>query len=210
MVRLNDDSNDRFLKININNRIYNLQIYKNKVLSDTTIIKFPNNGDSLLPDWRLSCNDRNNNGNVQIFFRSTKTSSPTSDSGASVTAPIGDCYMYIETSSNNFGPNVFCSWERVDIIHISNIIFYYNRFPTQGDSRAMGSFQIQILTKDNVWLTKLNIPKNTQFSISATDWIILNLSITDENYGVKFIYDQIDSGHGDMSFSNIIISHSPY
>ena len=74
----------------------------------------------------------------------------------------------------------------------------------------MGRFQIQILTKDNVWLTKFIIAKNTQFSIVATDWIILSLNITNENFGVKFIYDQIDSAHADMSFSNITLSHSPF
>ena len=198
------------MKININNTIYKLQIYNKIVLTDTTIIKFPNNGDSLLPNWRLFCNDRNNNGNVQNFIRSTKTNSPRGNSGAIVTPPIGDSFMYKETSGNNFGSNVFCSRERVDIIQISNITFYYNRFSIQGDFRAMDRFQIQILTKDNVWLTKFIITKNTQFSNAATDWIILNLNITDENYGVKFVYDQIDSAHVDMSFSNIIISHSPY
>ena len=77
--------------------------------------------------------------------------------------------MYIETSSNNFGLNVFCSWEKTDIIQISNITYYYNRFSIQGDLRAMGRFRIQILTKDNVWLTKFNIPKNNQFSNASTD-----------------------------------------
>ena len=72
IVRLNDNSNDRYLKVNFKITIYNLQIYNKIVLSDTTIIKFPNNGDSLLPNWRLSCNDRNNNGNINSFFRSTK------------------------------------------------------------------------------------------------------------------------------------------
>ena len=210
LLRLNDDSNNKYLKFNIINTIYNLQIYNKIILTDTTIIKFPNNGDSLLPNWRLSCNDRNNDGNVQNFFRSTKNFSPTPNSCAIVTPPIGDSFMYIETSSNNFGPNVYCSWERVDIIQISNFTFYYNRFSTQGDFRAMGRFQIQILTKDNVWLTRFIIAKNTQFSNSATDWIIINLSITDKNYGVKFVNDQIDSAHADMSFSNVIISHSSY
>ena len=210
LVRLNDDSNNRFLEVNNNNSTYNLQIYNKILLTDTTIIKFPNNGDSLLPNWHISCNDRNNNGNIEKFVRSTKTASPTLNSGAIVQPPIGDSFMYIETSSNNFGQNVFCSWERIDIIQISNITFYSNRFSIQGGLRAMGRFRIQILTKDNIWLTKFNIDKNTQFSNTATDWIILNLNITDENYGVKFVYDQIDGAHGDMSFSNIIISHSPY
>ena len=198
------------MKINIKNTIYNLQIYYKILLTDTTIIKFPNNGDSSLPTWRFFCNDRNYNGNIQNFIRSTKTNSPTSNSGATIQPPIGDSFMYIETSSNNFGPNVFCSWERVDIIQISNITFYYNRFSIQGDFRAMGHFQIQIITKDNVWLTKFIIAKNTQLSDASTDWIILNLNTNDENYGVKFIYDQTDSAHADMSFSNITITHSPY
>ena len=118
--------------------------------------------------------------------------------------------MYIETSSNNFGENVFCSWERIDIIQLSNITFYYNRFSIQGDFRAMGRFQIQILTEDNVWFTKFILPKNTQFSTLSSDWTILSLNNTDENYGAKFIYDQIDSAHADMCFSKITITHSPY
>ena len=182
IVRLNDDSNDKYLKVNVNNSTYNLQIYNKILLTDTTIINFLNNGGYLLPSWRIFCNDRNNNSKIQNLIRSTKTSSPAGNSGATVTPPIGDSFMYIETSGNNFGSNVFCSWERIDIIQISNITFYYNRFSIQGDFRAMGRFQLQILTKDNVWLTKFVIAKNTQFSNAATDWIILNLNITDENY----------------------------
>ena len=210
LVRLNDNSNDKFLKVNINNTTYNLQIYNKILLTDTTILKFPNNGGYLLQNWIIKCNDRNNSGKIQSFLRSTRTNSPINISGATVTPPIGNSFMYIETSSNNFGENVFCSWERIEIIQISNITFYYNRFSIQGDFRAMGRFRIQILTKDNVWLTKVNIPKNDQISDASTDWIILNLNITDENYGVKFIYDQIDSARADMCFSNITKAHSPY
>ena len=210
LVRLNDNSNDKYLKVNINNLTYYLQIYNKILLTDTTIIKYPNNGGYLLTSWRILCNDRNNNGKIQNFIRSTKTASPTGNSGATIIPPIGNAFMYIECSGNNFGENVFCSWERTDIIQISNITFYYNRFSIEGDLKAMGRFQIQILTKDNVWLTKFIIAKNTQFSNAATDWIILNLNITDENYGVKFVNDQIDSAHGDMCFSKITITHSPY
>ena len=173
-------------------------------------MKNANNGGYLLTSLRIFCNDRNNNGKIQNFIRSTKTSSPTGYSGATVVPPIGDTFMYIETSGNNFGENVFCIWERIDIIQISNITFYYNRFSIQGDFRAMGRFQIQTLTKDNVWLTKFMIPKHTQFSTLSTDWTILSPNITDENYGVKFIYDQIDSVHADMCFSNITITYSPF
>ena len=210
IVRINDDSNDRYLKVNINNSLYNLQIYNKKLLTDTTVIKNSISGGYLLPSWRIFCDDRNNNGKIQNFIRSTKINSTTANSGATVMPPIGDSFMYIETSGNNFGPNVYSSWEKTDITQISNITFYYNRISIQGDLRAMGRFRIQILTKDNIWLTKFNKNKNEQFSDTSTDCIILNLNIADENYGVKFIYDQIDSAHADMCFSNITITHSPY
>ena len=210
LVRLNDNSNDRYLKVNINNSTYNLQIYNKILLTDTTIIKYSNNGGYLLPSWRIFCNDRNSNNKIQNFIRSTKTTSPPGNSGAIVTPPIGDSFMYIETSGKNFGPNILCSWEKIDIIQISNITFYYNRFSIQGDLRAMGRFRIQILTKDNVCLTKFDKPKNEQYSNAGTDWTIISLKITEENYGIKFIYDQIDSAHADMCFSNITITHSFY
>ena len=142
------------------------------------------------------------------MIRSTKTTSPTGNSGAIVTPPIGDSFMYIETSGNNFGPNIHCSWERIDIIQISIITFYYNRFSIQGDLRTMGRFRIQIITKDNVRLTKFDIPKNEQYSNAGTDCTILSLNITEENYGITFIYDQIDSAHAGICFSNITITHS--
>ena len=53
------------------------------------------------------CNDRNNNCKITNFINSTKTNSPTGDSGASSLPPIGSAFMYIETSSANHGGNVF-------------------------------------------------------------------------------------------------------
>ena len=50
--------------------------------------------------------------------------------------------------------------------------------------------------------------KNTNFSELSTDWTLLNLEITKDNYGIKLFYDQIESAHGDMCFSNIMITHS--
>ena len=75
----------------------------------------------------MFCN-KNNNGKITNFIKSTKTNSPTGNSGATSLPPIGTALMYIETSSNNNGENVFVSWERTDIIQITNITFYYNRF----------------------------------------------------------------------------------
>ena len=95
---------------------------------DTTIIKYPNTGCYLLQSWVIKCNDKNNTGKIKNFIESTKTNSPTGYSGATSLPPNGNSYMYIETSSNIHDDNVFASSERTDIIQISIITFYYNRF----------------------------------------------------------------------------------
>ena len=124
IVRFNQTL-ENYLKLSVGNDIYNLTKYNKIHLTDTTIIKYPNTGGYLLPGWRIFCNDKNNNGKIQDFIKSTKTNSPT---GHSTLPPIGISFMYIETSSNNSGnDDVFVSWERINIIQITNITFYYNR-----------------------------------------------------------------------------------
>ena len=74
----------------------------------------------------------------------------------------------------------------------------------------MGRFRKQIFLEDNTWSTRFNIPKNDRYSDSSTDWTLVNLTFTVENYGIKLIYDQIDTTHADMCFSNNTITHSVY
>ena len=120
--------------------------------------------------------------------------------------------MYIETSSNNHGNNVFVSFERTDIIQISNITFYYNRFSilTNICKKSMGRFRTDLLLEDNTWSTRYNIPKKDRYSNSSTQWRFVNLNFTEQNYGIRSVYDQIDTTHADMCFSNITITHSLY
>ena len=121
--------------------------------------------------------------------------------------------MYIETISNNHGHNrVFVSWERTDIIQITNITFFYIRFSilTSNSLKSMGRFRIQLLLDDNTWSTQYTIANNTQYTNNAIDWTILNLDFTVEIYGIKLIYDQIDTPHADMCFRNITVTHSVY
>ena len=116
------------LKLSVGNDTYVL-IKNDKIhKTDTTIIKPPNNGGYLLQNWVIKCNDKNGNGKISSFIKLTKTNSPTNDSGATSLSAIGDSFMYIETSSNNIGDKVFCSFNRTDIIQLSNIMFYYNSF----------------------------------------------------------------------------------
>ena len=201
-----------YLKVSVGNDKYNLTRYDKIQLTDTTIIKIGNSGDSLLPYWKIVCYDKNNNGKISNFIKSTRTNSPTGDSGAMSLPPIGNCFLYIETSSGNHGNNVFVSFERTDIIQICNITFYYNRFSilSNDNLKSRGRFRIQLLLEDNTWSTKYTISKNTNYSDSSTEWSLLNLDFTEENYGIKLIYDQIDTPHADMCFSNITITHSVF
>ena len=70
--------------------------------------------------------NKNNGAKIGTFLKSTKTSSPTSQLGATALPPIGSAFMYSVNISKNHGNNVFVSRERTDIIKISKIGFHYN------------------------------------------------------------------------------------
>ena len=204
---------ENYFKVSVGNDTYNLTKYNKIQITDTTEMRYPNIGCDLLQKWNIKCNNKNNVSKVGDFIKPTKTHSPTGYSGAMSLPPIGNSFMYIETSSNNHGhERVFVSWERTDIIQINNITFYYNRFSilTNDSLKSMGRFRIQLLLEDNTWSTRYNIPKNDRYSDSSTDWSKLSLNFTVENYGIRLIYDEIDTAHADMCFSNITITHSIY
>ena len=202
-----------YLEVSVGNDIYNITKYDKIQITDTTEMRYPNIGSDLLQKWNIKCNNKNNISKVGDFIKSTKTNSPTSYSGATSSPPIGSAFMYIETSSNNHGhERVFVSWERTDIIQISNITFYYNRFSIlfTDSKKSMGRFRIELLLEDNTWSTRYNIPKNDRYNDSTTQWTLVKLNFTIENYGIRLVYDQIDTPHADMCFSNITITHSVY
>ena len=64
-------------------------------LTDTTLKKAGNTGRYLLPGCRIFCKDKNNNGKLQNFKKSTKMNSHSSESGATSSPPIGDKFFYI-------------------------------------------------------------------------------------------------------------------
>ena len=159
---------------------------------DVTEIRSPNIGRDLLPRWRIKNLNKINNTKIGDFIKSTETNSPTGYSGATSLPPIGTAVMYKETTHNNHGHSkIFVRWERTDIIQINNINFYYNRISilTDNSKKSAGRFRIQILLKDNSWNTQFTIAKNDRYSDTSTDWTLLNLDFTQENYGNKLIYD---------------------
>ena len=199
-----------YLKNSVRNDTYNLTTYGKIQITDTTISKYPNIGGYLLENWNIKCNNKNIAGKIQNFLRSTKTNSPTGDSGAISLPPIGDSFVCVETSKNNFGDNVYVSWERTDIIQITNIKVYHNRFSilTNDSLKSMGRFGIQLLSQNNSWSTQYIIAKNTQYNDNSTDWTLLNLNFTVKNFDIKLIYDQIDTALAGMCFSIFTITHS--
>ena len=72
-------------------------------------------------------NNNINQSRIPYFRKSTEANNPTDDSGAMSLPQLGNSFMYIDTSYNNRGhERVFVSWERTDILQITNRTFYYN------------------------------------------------------------------------------------
>ena len=202
-----------YLKASVGNSVYILIKYNKIQITNATEIKFPNIRSDLLQKWNIKSNNKTNQSRITDFIKSTKTNSPTGYSGATSLPPIGNSFMYIETSSNKDGhERVFVSLERTDLIQISNNTFFYNRFSILNNDfkKSMGRFRILLLLEDNTRSTRYNIPKNDPYSDSSTQWTLVNLNFTVENYGNKLVHDQIDTPHADMCYSNITITHSVY
>ena len=200
-----------YLKVSVGDDIYHLTKYNKYYLTDKTLMIAPNTGNDLLHRWIIECKDKNNAGKISNFIKSTTSSSPTGDSGASNMPPIGRAFMYIETSGNNSGNNTYVKIIRRDIIQISNISFYYNRYSSSNpSSKAMGRLSIDILLDNDTWVNKYLMQENTQYSDSSTEWSLLSLDFTEENYGIRLVYDRIKTAHADMCFSDITITHSVY
>ena len=96
-----------YLKVSVGNDTYNLTKCDKIQITDTTEMRYPNIGSDLLQKWNIKCNNKNNQARITDFIKSSKTNSPTSYSGAESLPSIGNSFMYIETSSNNHGNNVF-------------------------------------------------------------------------------------------------------
>ena len=81
IVRFNQTL-ENYIKVSVGNDTYNLPKYDKIEITDTKIIKYPNTGGYLLQNWIIKWNDKNNNGKIENFIKSTKTNSPTGYCGA--------------------------------------------------------------------------------------------------------------------------------
>ena len=102
-----------YLKVSVGNDTYNLTKYDKIQITDTTEMRYPNIGSDLLQKWNIKCNNKNNQARITDFIKSTKTNSPTGFSRSTSLPHIGNSFMYIETSSNNHGDDVFVGKELI-------------------------------------------------------------------------------------------------
>ena len=57
----------------------------------------------------------------------------------------------------------------------------------------MGRSGIQLLLSDHTWSKRYNIPKNDRYSDSSIQGTLVGLNLTVKYYGIKVIYDEIDT-----------------
>ena len=101
------------------------------------------------------------------ILRATRTSSGTENSGAISLPPIGNAFGFIESSSNSHGNITYVTFERTDIIQITNITLYYNSFSILSDDslKRMSRFGIQLLLEDNTSSDQYTMAKKTHIVI---------------------------------------------
>ena len=90
-----------YLIVSVGNNVFNLIKNDKKQITDRTT-KCPNQGGSLLQQWKKECNNKISRGKITNLKKSTKTSSPTGNTGSASLPLIGDSFIYIEKSSNDF------------------------------------------------------------------------------------------------------------
>ena len=182
-VRRFNQTLQNHLKVSVGKDKYSRTKNYNTQFTVTAIGRYPNTGSCLPQNWVIECNDKNNNGKTQNIIKSTKTNSSNGYSGAESLPPIGNSFQCIDTSSNNHGNSVFVSFERTDVIQISNLTISYNRYSiiTNEYLKSVGRFKLPLLLGDNTWSTRYKIPKNDRYDDSPTQWIKLGLNFTEEN-----------------------------
>ena len=116
-----------YSKIAVENVDYNLTTYDRIQNTDTKEKKYPNPG-FLLQQWIIKCADKKNDGKIQKFIKSSKRNTATPNTGSTTLHPIGESFTFVETTGDNYSRNDFVGFQRTDVIQISKISYYCNRF----------------------------------------------------------------------------------
>ena len=121
-----NQSLQNYLKASVSQTDYNLTLYNRFKNTDTTISKDSKQDGYLLQQWNIECIEKIDRVKITNFVKPSLSPTPTGSAGARSLPPIGDSFMYIKTSSNSSFPNVYCSFERTDIIQTSKTSLFQN------------------------------------------------------------------------------------
>ena len=150
---------ENYLKISVDNDTYKSIENDKMQITETTNIKTPNSGGYLLHKWLKNVMIKITMINYRNFIKSTKTNSSKSHSGETSFPPIGESFMYIETSTDSHANNVFVSWVEIDVLKITNTTLLYTRYTnlTNDSLKSKGRVRIQLLLADNTWCIRYNM-----------------------------------------------------
>ena len=112
-----------YLKVSVGTVVCNLTKYDRRQTTVKSNNKLLESGGYPQQQRNIKYKDKNNAGKIQKFLNSSKTISSTGNTGAMSSTPMGDAFMYIGSSGNNFGSSVLVSVERTGTIEITKITF---------------------------------------------------------------------------------------
>ena len=135
------------------------------------------------------------------FFKASDSITGSNGTGPETLPPIGDYYAYIEASTPNNGVDKYAHITYTKHENITKVKFWYHR-----NGINMCRFRLQYQTLDDQWKDKIIFPAKEQ----SDGWELLEETISEDNKGIRFYFDEILGYESDMAFSNITISyHSP-
>ena len=76
-----------------------------------------------------------------------------------------------------------------------------------GNSKAARRFRIHILLLNGQSFSKFTVTEKTNYSDNSIDWSFINIDFTESTYGIRLVYDQIDTSSADIRFSNFTLAH---
>ena len=121
ILRFNQ-SQQSYLKVTVGNTDSNLTKNDEIQTTDTTILKYSNQG-FLLQHWIIKSDDRNDNAKIQKMTNSSKRNTPILNTGSTNLPSIDDSFMFVETGGNNFGSEKFVFFGRRHFVQLSKLSF---------------------------------------------------------------------------------------
>ena len=99
MLRFNQTL-ENYLKVSVGSGTYKITKDDELQITNSTEFKSPIIGNDLLQKRDIKCINKNNDSKFGNSIKSTITNSSTGHSGVTSLPPIGNSFLYIETSSN--------------------------------------------------------------------------------------------------------------